>query len=109
MQWPLGLQVNAEEFGWRLCVNCAGAPPFGDTVQICTTPALSFIKKAIREPSGDDFSQWRGPSMPGYLRFVVYVIRRCTVPRGGRGSRVSDPSNGPSAEGIVTSSAMSAT
>src|ERR1035437_1643136 len=54
---PFGLQVNAEAIGHGLLVICRKDPPQGETVQNCTTPASSFIRKAISEPSGELRSQ----------------------------------------------------
>src|SRR5438552_13028453 len=65
---PSGLQVKAEATLQELRVTWVVGPPFGETVQNCTMPASSFIKNAIREPSGELRSQWRGPCMPGNFR-----------------------------------------
>jgi hypothetical protein len=57
MPHPSGLHVKAESTDQRLLVTCLTAPPLGETVQSCTTPASSFIRKAIWEPSGELRSQ----------------------------------------------------
>ena len=45
-------EVKADAMGCGLRVSWRGGPPWGETVQSCTTPASSFIRNAMREPSG---------------------------------------------------------
>ena len=54
---PSGLQVNEEAMLHSFRVTCSGKPPLGDTIHNCTIPESSFIRNAMREPSGELRSQ----------------------------------------------------
>ena len=69
---PSGLQLKDDAMSREFLVTCLVGPPLGESVQSCTTPASSFFRNAMAEPSGAERSQCLGAETnPGWRLWFV--------------------------------------